>query len=477
MLTYLLKRILLFIPTLLIISLVAFAMSKATDDDPLIRLNPQANNMPSFRNDALYQKRAFQKTAQELNLNKPTFYFNFTAAAYPDTLYRILLKNDRSIAKKLISQYGNWNYITTYQHQLDRLVDKLFDLPDQVKRTTKNKIRNDILTTKVSYKDKRIQSFLSGLDSKIRQDSVLNQYLRNEMDAVATSYQNVKSKATPSKLWVPSFRWYGFDNQYHHWITSFLTGNFGISYVDGRPVTSKIKSALSWTLMFNLISIFLAYLISIPLGVVAAAKKNSTFDKTSTLITFLLFSLPSFWVATMLVMFFTTPEYGSWTNIFPSIGIGKNYGNQSSWEQFWDVAAHMILPLFCLTYSALAFISRQVRGGMLDIFQQDFIRTAKAKGVSEKKVVWKHAFRNSLFPIITMFAAVFPATLAGSVVIEIIFQIPGMGRLAFDAIMNEDWSVVFSVLMLAAILTIIGNLVADMLYALADPRVTFSSKN
>ena len=211
------------------------------------------------------------------------------------------------------------------------------------------------------------------------------------------------------------------------------------------------------------------------MGVVAAAKKNSVFDKTSTLITFLLFSLPSFWIATILVVFFTTPEYGSWTNIFPSIGLGKNYGVQSGWANFWDVAAHLILPVFCLTYAALAFISRQVRGGMLDVLQKDFIRTAKAKGVAPKKVIWKHAFRNSLFPIITLFAAVFPATLAGSVVIEVIFNIPGMGRLAFDAIYAEDWPIVFSVLMLAAILTIIGNLVADMLYAAADPRVTFAA--
>ena len=306
-------------------------------------------------------------------------------------------------------------------------------------------------------------------------DSTLNHHLGQEVKNLLASYDHVKNNKTPSKLWTPTFRWYGFNNQYHLWFTGFITGNFGKSTQDGREVVEKIKNALSWTLLLNFISIFLAYLISIPLGVKAAANRDSVFDKTSTLVTFLLYSLPSFWIATILVVFFTTPEYGAWTNIFPSIGLGKNYGISSGWANFWDTAAHLILPVFCLTYTALAFISRQVRGGMLDVLKMDYIRTARAKGVDQKKVIWKHAFRNSLFPIITLFAAVFPATMAGSVVIEVIFNIPGMGRLAFDAIFADDWPIVFSVLMLAAILTIIGNLVADMLYATTDPRVTFTA--
>ncbi len=474
MLTYLFKRILIFIPTLIVISLVAFAMRLASPGDPI---NIPNSDKPVFRNDDLWKKRAYEKKAEELNLDKPAFYFNFTSAAYPDTLYKILRKDERTNIKKLIGQYGNWNDIHKFQQQIDVLKDKLFDLPDEINQTTKNKIRNTLSKTKISYKDKRITSFLHEVNNKINQDSILNQYLGADTKVLLAAYQDVKKQATPSALWVPAFRWYGFDNQYHHWFTSFLSGDFGTSFQDGREVTSKIKSALSWTLLLNFISILLAYLISIPIGVIAASKRDSIFDKTSTLITFLLFSLPSFWIATILVVFFTTPEYGNWTNIFPSIGLGKNYGVQSGWANFWDVAAHLILPVFCLTYAALAFISRQVRGGMLDVLQQDFIRTAKAKGVDDKKVIWKHAFRNSLFPIITLFAAVFPATLAGSVVIEIIFNIPGMGRLAFESILAEDWPIVFSVLMLAAILTIIGNLVADMLYAVADPRVTFTAEN
>ena len=237
-----------------------------------------------------------------------------------------------------------------------------------------------------------------------------------------------------------------------------------------------MKDAAFWTLVMNLISIFIAYIVSIPLGVFSAVKKDSRFDKITTLFLFILYSLPSFWVATLLVVFFTTSEYGGWTDIFPSIGLGDLPSDAPFWSRFWETGSHLILPVLCITYASLAFISRQMRGGMLDVIRQDYIRTAKAKGLDDRTVIWKHAFRNSLFPIITLFAAVFPAALAGSVVIEFIFNIPGMGKLSLDAIYTRDWPIVYTVLMLAAILTMVGTLVADIMYAVVDPRVSYSKK-
>jgi peptide/nickel transport system permease protein len=184
-----------------------------------------------------------------------------------------------------------------------------------------------------------------------------------------------------------------------------------------------------------------------------------------------LYSLPNFWIATMLVVFFTTPEYGmDW---FPSLGLGDLPPDAPFWQRFVEAGTHLVLPVFCLAYGALAFISRQVRGGMLNVIRQDYIRTAWAKGLNAQPVIWKHAFSNALFPIITMFASIFPAVFAGSVVIEVIFNIPGMGKLTVDAIFQRDWPVVYTVLMLAAVLTMTGILVADILYAIADPRVSY----
>ncbi len=189
----------------------------------------------------------------------------------------------------------------------------------------------------------------------------------------------------------------------------------------------------------------------------------------------MLYSLPVFWIATLLQVFFTTPEYGmDW---FPTAGLSELPPTAPFWERLLDQTAHIFLPVVCLTYGSLAFISRQMRGGMLQVLDQDYIRTARAKGLPERRVIWRHAFRNALFPIITLIGSVFPSILAGSVVIEVIFGIPGMGKLTVDAIFARDWPVVFAVLMMASVLTVAGLLVSDMLYAWADPRVRFQKKS
>jgi peptide/nickel transport system permease protein len=188
-----------------------------------------------------------------------------------------------------------------------------------------------------------------------------------------------------------------------------------------------------------------------------------------TLITYILYSLPVFWVATMLLVFFTTPEYGmDW---FAGVGLGRETGHSSTYALLLDRIAHLILPVLCLVYPSLAFISRQLSGAMQDELKKDYITTARAKGLSEKVVIWKHAFRNSLFPLITVFASILPATIAGSVVIEVIFNIPGMGKLMVDSIFLQDWPIVFIILLLGALLTMAGILLADILYAKFDPRV------
>ena len=145
------------------------------------------------------------------------------------------------------------------------------------------------------------------------------------------------------------------------------------------------------------------------------------------------------------------------------------------WPRFWQRLSHLILPVFCLTYASLAFIARQMRESILSVNRLDYIRTARAKGLSSQVILWKHAFRNAIFPLITMIALLFPAVIAGSVAIELIFNIPGMGLLVYDSIVAEDWPVVFTVLLLTAVMTMLGNLVADILYTFANPRVKFRS--
>jgi peptide/nickel transport system permease protein len=173
------------------------------------------------------------------------------------------------------------------------------------------------------------------------------------------------------------------------------------------------------------------------------------------------------------VIFFCGGDYFSW---FPAPGVPPIPDDAPWWYALLEGTYRLILPLFCWTYASLAFISRQMRGGMLNTIGQDFIRTARAKGLDEKIVIWKHALRNSLIPIITLFANVFPLAISGSFVIEYIFSIPGMGKEILEALNARDYPIVFTIMMFTAILTMVGNLIADILYALVDPRISFTGK-
>jgi peptide/nickel transport system permease protein len=468
MLQYILKRILIFIPTLLVISLLAFALSKMAPGDP-VELLLRAGSGPA-EGDLLNAERIYQETAALLGLDKPAFYFAISSQAYPDTLYRIPNKDHRSTLRNLIAQYGNWPLINEYYQRLKELEWHLQELPDTLDPAAANQIRSRLRGLYLRYEDAPIRSQLESM-VKIAAGSGLPAASRQRVLDLKAAYWQITENPMRRLLHIPDIKWYGFDNQYHHWFTGFIQGDLGISYIDSRPVATKLKEALRWTLLLNGVAILLAYLLSIPLGVYSAVHRDSRFDRITTLLLFVLYSLPTFWIATLLVVFLTTPEYG--LDLFPTMGVGETSPDVSFWSRFWDRAYHFVLPVFCLTYGSLAFITRQMRGSMRDTLQKDFIRTARAKGLSERAVTWKHAFRNSLFPIITLFGAVFPAVLAGSVIIEVIFNIDGMGKLTVDAITQRNWPVVYSVLMLGAILTMAGILLADVCYALVDPRVTF----
>lgn len=469
MVQYLIKRILIFIPTLLVISLLAFGLSKCAPGDPLESMAPPGGESQWVNKEKVYRERA-----KLLGLDKPPFYFALSPAAFPDTLHLILKKDQRRALKDLVSQYGNWPAIENYYHSLQTTelkADKLSStgFKDNTRRLTPN-----VKQLLIAHKDARIKSLIDDIETVVLADSILNDVLYKDIVQLKENYDIVKNQTSRYLLYIPDIKWYGWDNQYHNWFSNFLKFDFGISYKDGRPVATLMKEGLFWTIILNVLAITLAYMLSIPLGVFSAIWKNSTFDRLVSLLLFILYSLPSFWIATMLVVFFTTPEYGmDW---FPSLGTGELPPSASLGARFKETAYHLILPVFCLTYGALAFISRQIRGGMLAVIRQDYIRTAWAKGLDSRLVIWKHAFRNALFPIITMIASIIPAVFAGSVVIEVIFNIPGMGKLTVDAIFQRNWPVVYTTLMLSATLTMIGILLADILYALVDPRVSYSLK-
>jgi peptide/nickel transport system permease protein len=236
----------------------------------------------------------------------------------------------------------------------------------------------------------------------------------------------------------------------------------------------KIWERLPVTLQLNIISIFLTYLFAIPLGIYSATHQYSAGDKVATVALFVMYSLPSFWVATILILFLGGGDY--W-HIFPISGISSLDAEQLGLGQWLvDRVWHLVLPVFCLTYGALAYVSRQMRAGMLEVIRQDYIRTARAKGLSERAVVFKHALRNSLIPIVTLLGFLLPAMLGGSIIIESIFTIPGTRQLGFEAILSRDYPVVMAISTIAAFLTLIGLLLSDICYAIVNPTISLEAQ-
>jgi peptide/nickel transport system permease protein len=250
--------------------------------------------------------------------------------------------------------------------------------------------------------------------------------------------------------------------------------DFGISLTTREPVLATLLSKLRYSLSLSLVSLLLAYAIAIPLGIFSAVRRDTRADRVLTLVLFMLHSLPSFFVATLLLFFFSEGSNWTWLRFFPTGGFqSPDSDDLTTLAQIGDVVWHLVLPVGCLTYGSLAALSRYMRTGLLEVIQSDYIRTARAKGLPERVVIGKHALRNGLLPIITLIANLLPAVLGGSVVIEYIFGIPGIGQWTISSIYQRDYNVIMGVQLFTTILVLFGMLLSDIGYALVDPRIRY----
>ena len=287
--------------------------------------------------------------------------------------------------------------------------------------------------------------------------------------------ESVKAEAITKDIIEQTKKLYGLDKPIHTryliWLKQIVTLNFGDSYKDHRPVIDKIKERLPITITLNILSIFFIYSISIPIGVYSAVRQKTFKERISTFFLFILYSIPSFWMAMILIFFLGGGEF--W-NVFPVYGIlSQGADNYSFGGKVLDFLWHITLPVFCLTYAGLASLSRFQKGSLLEVLREDYIRTARGKGLDERTVLFKHALRNSLIPIITILGAILPALIGGSVIIETIFSIPGIGQLGFEAILSRDYPLIMGITTITAFLTLIGILISDLTYVLVDPRISF----
>ena len=282
----------------------------------------------------------------------------------------------------------------------------------------------------------------------------------------------MNSKIDPSYL-VKLRQSYGLDDplmvQYWHWLKRICLLDFGSTFRDNRPVIVVIAERFPATLLLSGLSEVLLFLVAVPMGVLGAYYQNRWFDRFLSVFSFIGFSMPSFWFALMLMLLF-----GVKLNLFPVSGMTSTEAAYLPWwDQVCDLASHLVLPLAVTTFGGLASVSRYARTSMLEVIRQDYIRTARAKGLSEFQVIFKHALPNALIPIVTLMGLALPGIIGGSFIIETLFSWPGMGRLGFESVLAHDYPLLMGIGVISGFLTLFGNLLADITYAWLDPRIRY----
>ncbi|MCE5208645.1 MAG: ABC transporter permease [Chloroflexi bacterium] len=303
-------------------------------------------------------------------------------------------------------------------------------------------------------------SLISFMISALAPGDPVNQYINPS-----------KRPPTQEELAVIRHR-YGLDRpvyiRYFYWLRDVVKGDWGYSMISKNEVADEVLSRLPQTVLLSGLSLVFAIVVAIPLGVLSAVKRYTVLDYVLTFTAFLGISLPTFWFALLLVYLFSNTL--GW---LPSVGMSSVSGNLQGIEKTLDVAKHLVLPVLALSFSEIASWMRYQRAALLENLQQDFVRTARSKGLKESTVIWRHAFRNSLVTVVTLIGLSLPWLVNGSYITESIFGWPGMGRLGITSIMGRDYPVVMMVTMLSALMVICGNLLSDIMYALVDPRTRF----
>jgi peptide/nickel transport system permease protein len=255
--------------------------------------------------------------------------------------------------------------------------------------------------------------------------------------------------------------------QYGYWAKGVVTLDFGRSTLDRTPVRDRILDKLPNTIQLNFIAFLVAAVLGLPIGIWSAARSGRKLERASAVMFFLLYSLPSFWVALLLMEFFSVK-----LNWMPLFGMTSDeYPLMSVMGQFVDRARHLVLPVITLAYAQLAIYARFSKAALTEVIRQDFITTARAKGATTTAVLWRHALRNALIPLVTLLGLTIPSLMSGSVIVETIFQWDGIGHLYFQSILARDYPTVLGLTVATAVVTLLASLFADILYAIADPRI------
>jgi len=451
-----------------VISIIAFGLSKLVPGDEVLDYLGVDDSRYSSSASAFEQRVAYAKVAHKRGLDLPAFYITVVPGYYPDSLYSIMPAEDKKTVMKWVQ--GSKDKETSIRLYKDLLSGLNYACTKADTSTTGNLFCLEIHKMVVMHDLFPIHHSIIRLQSHIIEhqpsDSTYSKIISNLKEDIEKLVNSPKKLNASS--WLPSFRWHGTQNQYHQWMAGFITFKPLTSLIDGRNAWSKILDALKWTLLLNGLAFVLAMFLGILIGIWSGTHEGYALERMINVLLFALFALPSFWLATLFIYFLST---GQWFTLFPSGGLGPYHSADTLAEKWGIITTHLILPVVCLALGSLAYVSRQMKQSVVHQLDQPYVLSLRAQGISEKSILRKHVIRNAIFPVITLIGGSIPGLLSGSLIIEVIFSIPGMGRLMYSSLIARDWPVVFPILMFSATITVITYILTDMVYKWADPRV------
>ena len=481
--TYIVKRVLLMVPTFILVSLIVFVVLNFAPGNPaaeaLIVGDAQSGQSSQL---AGQRRESYRLFKEQFNLDKPILLntrFSLSTDTVRAAIAQVLqLHGEVNIGDRIDAQehLEDWGW-----YAVPALVELVRGDPDRDLRAfASQQVAVNAQRPLISHSRRPLT------DAERQRNDAVSHENREVLPWSFTLEDTPAREAEVITFWTDWHAGHAADWQYgagdklhilfldtrfaRYW-SNLARFDFGVSHRDKKPVLGTVLHKLRYSVTLSLSAVLLMYLVSVPLGIWSSVNRNTAGDRLLTLVLFMLYSLPSFFVGVVLLNFLSR---GTPLSIFPTSGFESlDVSRMTTLEYMADVAWHVVLPIFCLSYAGLAVLSRYARSGLLDVIQSDYVRTARAKGLPEFIVITKHAARNGMIPILTLMATLLPTLIGGSVIVEVVFGIPGMGLFMFESIQSRDYNAVMAVLLISCGLTLAGMLLSDLSYAIVDPRITF----
>lgn len=455
MLKFVAKRLLRFIPVLFCITLLGFVLTSSMPGDPVEQVLI-ARYGAGIKDNLLGSQKLKEELRAEMGLNKPLFYFSINAYNSCDTLYKIQSPSKKNAMSRLTDQYGCWPEIESYFEKITSLI------------ANKDPAEHHLRSLEIEYDSEGIKNLLQQISEQSAQAA----------RDLETAFSSIKAKKSLPGNYLPTINFHGTDNQYHTWLfgndkgrNGIIRGDFGLSFQTGEPIDQFIWKKLGYSMELIFFSMILAFALAIPTGMRLSRVKSAKKRDRLAIPIYLMYSIPTYLGGTLLIFFFANDQALHW---FPESGLyklGYHPEEHSYFENLAQAFPFMVLPIITFGYSSFAFVSKLTKNIITEELQQDYVRTAMSKGLSLRQAIRKHVLKNTLIPLITLFTQILPAAVGGTIIIEMIFQYPGLGQAVYESALNSNYPVIIAVFTITGMLTLTAYLLADLLYALVNPKL------